>query len=565
MIYIYKLVDKNGDISPEQVDVWDGKFENSTEKMSRKEVIKRYNNGYYFTSEVISDKVDKFEIPDELLEAIDIDPKKLSPQQVKAMFAKLKEKGLLNDKPGDKKSGDKGSSGKESEGAQGNRAGLVKKKVTVHRGGKTFEQERWVKPGEDEAGDKPKKGEEEAGDKPGKEPEPKKPKGPAIKGLNKPDEKEDESGDIKGREFMDWQPGEDIPGGVKIGSKVDVGKFGVHTVKDIAGGVIIGEDDKHYSITSIEEVLDVGDETTKDKKSEDKKAKDKKVEDKKPEAKESKDTKDIKDKKPKDKKSKDTGKAKVEKFEMSKDNLKVSASGEEIGLPASTHSGGIHLCEFTGGEKSIYKVSGRLNDIVGEVGFYGLSQALGWDICPQTEAVNLGKGKGTSQAFVEGKEPLFCDVSESKDCIKVEEKHFSDLAEIFVMDTIIGNPDRHFQNVKINEDGKCWAIDNDMWGENTYIQNHPERASDVLENLQTKAGEGKNTHYDSFTDWLDYSLDEDGYKKFKGIVNEKMGEILAYKDKIASHYVYEGEQYRMDIIDTYIDVAEKYMSSEQKK
>jgi hypothetical protein len=50
-----------------------------------------------------SEEIRKFEIPDEFLEAIDIDPKKMSPGQIKAMFAKLKEKGLLNDKPGDKK------------------------------------------------------------------------------------------------------------------------------------------------------------------------------------------------------------------------------------------------------------------------------------------------------------------------------------------------------------------------------------------------------------------------------------------------------------------------------
>ena len=250
---------------------------------------------------------------------------------------------------------------------------------------------------------------------------------------------------------------------------------------------------------------------------------------------------------------------------MSKDNLKTTAGGEEIGLPASAHSGGIHLCEFSGGERSIYKVSGSINDIVGEIGFYGVSQSLGWNICPQTEAVNLGKGDGTSQAFAEGKEPLYCDVSEAGDCIKIEEKHFNDLAEIFVMDAIVGNPDRHFQNVKINEDGKCWAIDNDMWAENTYMQNHPKRIHDILENLQAKSGDDKVGHFDAFTDWLNYSLDEDGYKKFRGVVNEKMAEILKHKDEIPSHYVYKGEQYRMDIIDTYIEGAEKYMLSEQKK
>ena len=144
--------------------------------------------------------LNKFEIPDEILEQAGIDPKKLSPDQLKAMFAKLAEKGLLKDKPGDKKSTGKGSdkpTTKDPEGASGSgRPGLVKKKVTVHRGGKTFEQERWVKAGEDEPVEKPKKGEEPTGEVPGKSPGelPSKPKGLIIQGLNKPDESTDEMG-----------------------------------------------------------------------------------------------------------------------------------------------------------------------------------------------------------------------------------------------------------------------------------------------------------------------------------------------------------------------------------
>jgi len=41
------------------------------------------------------------------------------------------------------------------------RPGLVRKKVTVHRGGKTFQQYRWVKSGEDEAPEKQKRAETE--------------------------------------------------------------------------------------------------------------------------------------------------------------------------------------------------------------------------------------------------------------------------------------------------------------------------------------------------------------------------------------------------------------------
>jgi hypothetical protein len=138
----------------------------------------------------------KFEIPDELLEAVDIDPKKMSPEALKAMFAALKEKGLLKDKPADKKSADKKPGAKEPEAAEGSRPGLVKKKVTVRRNGKSSEEYRWVKAGEDEPAEKPKKGEEDTGEVPGestgKSVEPEKPKGPVIMGLNKPESDSDD-------------------------------------------------------------------------------------------------------------------------------------------------------------------------------------------------------------------------------------------------------------------------------------------------------------------------------------------------------------------------------------
>jgi len=194
MINIYKLVEKDGDINPLHVDTWDdGKFSKSSAKMDRDEVVNTFNRGYYFTSETKDKTINKFEIPDEILEQAGIDPKKLSPNQLKAMFAKLNEKGLLKPKSGDKKSADKPSGKSEPEGDQGSRPGLVKKKVTVHRGGKTFQQERLVKAGEDGPTEKPKKGD------PNEVPKAvSKPKGPVIRGLNKP-----ENGESSGKAGKD--------------------------------------------------------------------------------------------------------------------------------------------------------------------------------------------------------------------------------------------------------------------------------------------------------------------------------------------------------------------------
>ena len=164
MIDIYRLIKKDGSVIPSHVDTWDdGKFKNSSDKMDHKEVLDTYNRGYYFTSEIKLEKVTKFEIPDQILEEAGIDPEKLSPEQLKGMFAQMGNKG--------------GAESSEASGEE--KPGLVKKKITVHRDGKTFQEERWVKPGEDEPEEK------------GSNAEPEK-KPLVIMGLNKPDGEEDE-------------------------------------------------------------------------------------------------------------------------------------------------------------------------------------------------------------------------------------------------------------------------------------------------------------------------------------------------------------------------------------
>ena len=52
MIYIYRLIEKDGDMTNELLDTWDdGKFKKSDTEMDRKDVLNEFNRGYYFTSE----------------------------------------------------------------------------------------------------------------------------------------------------------------------------------------------------------------------------------------------------------------------------------------------------------------------------------------------------------------------------------------------------------------------------------------------------------------------------------------------------------------------------------
>ena len=413
----------------------------------------------------------KSETPDELLKGAGTDPKKLSSGRLKAVFTKLNKKGLLKGKSGDKKSTDTKSTSKEPEGAQGSsRQGLVKKKVTVHRDGKTFDQERWVKAGEDTPTDKPKKSE---GDNEATQKEvPSKPKGPAIVGLNKPE-----------------SAGEP---GAKQGAKQE-------TAPEVES---------------------------------------------KPEA------------KPETKPKAEEPTHKVEKFTMSKDSLVKRLDAMEAGLPDSVHDFALSLCEFKDGNKAIYKPAteeGDELDIMGETSYYNLTTRLGWNVCPQTEEVDLGDGNGSCQAFVKGKH---AKISMDDDGAFVTEENFNDLAQIFAMDLVVGNGDRHNENIIIDENSKVWAIDNDTWVANTFVYND-ESFGDSIDALNDEGG------HNVMLDWMGQSLEPNQLEEFKSVVNTKLGELLKNEDLIKNYYPIEADSTRKGALDLNIKKAKEYLEAQK--
>ena len=316
MIDIYKI---GSDFRYHKYDTWtDGKFSGplSELKLKEDEVKKRFNTSYYRTAGDEEDTV-KFEIPDEIFEQAGINPKKMSPDQLKAMFAQLKEQGLLKPVEG------KGATSGSTDSAH---PGLVKKKVMARgKDGKLYDTTKWVKPGEDVPE--------------GKLPKPKKPE-LVIRGLNTPEGEEEEkpkedkskeepkkdAEEIKGKEFMDWHDDKEIPGGVTVGSVVDVGKFGEVKVKDIINGVIIGEDDKPYAVTSIEEVISNPDEKEEPKEEEPKSKKEK--------------PKKEKPKKEKPKKKEEPTEKAISDMESHIDKLNDISDGEILLKTVSDYTGG---------------------------------------------------------------------------------------------------------------------------------------------------------------------------------------------------------------------------------
>ena len=321
--------------------------------------------------------------------------------------------------------------------------GLVKRKVKVRRGGKTFDQERWVKTGEDVPADTPAVTE--------------KPKEPAIKGLNKPD------GGKKG----------DVEPGTEPSST------------------------------------------------------------------------------------------------MTKDNVEEILSLADMGAKGGIHNNTTSVIKFKNGEHAIHKKI-KPEDVFGETEMYNTAKILDYDMVPEAIAGDFGKGHGSCQKWINNTEGPYDDFS-LQGC-KIGEEHFDDLAKIFVLDMIVGNGDRHSENIAISKDtGKCWAIDNEGWGEAP--------ADRAILSLEDEINVG-DIEYSQMMYWMCKILSpmpgifqkqpEDGGKAmraeafagFKEKVVDNLKVALENKDKIIDNYSsFEGKnsEERISNIKENIEYLEKYI------
>jgi len=243
------------------------------------------------------------------------------------------------------------------------------------------------------------------------------------------------------------------------------------------------------------------------------------------------------------------------KILMRTDNIESMENAMEAGLPESTHGTDINLVKFKDGGKGIHKTTGDKDDITGETGYHDVAEVIGWNIVPQTEVVDFGLGMGTCQRFVKGQHLK----SSGDDGIFAEEKHFDSLAKIFALDLLVGNSDRHDENIIIDKNGKVWAIDNDTW-----VQNAPEYYSndivDELDGLDYHAdGEmpNKGEGFSKLCESLSRSLSPNDFKRFRSVVKDKISELLNHTDTIKDYYrdsgVHKGG------IDANIEQAKEYI------
>jgi len=243
---------------------------------------------------------------------------------------------------------------------------------------------------------------------------------------------------------------------------------------------------------------------------------------------------------------------------MTKDNVKSIKYGSDAGLPPSTHEGGVGLVDFKTGESGIYKVAFDKDGITGETGYASLARVMGWNIVPQTEEVDFGRGTGTCQEYIYGEHPTWS--METLGAV-ITDEHFESLAEMFAMDVVVGNVDRHNENIMIVDDN-VWAIDNDTWVQNVDDYNSRD-AKYTFEALDSRA-EGREytkgeTGFNKLCTALDCSeIDKEGFKEFKSLVVVKLEELLQQEQKIGKFYPVDRHD-RRDALEHNIDVCNKYV------
>ena len=148
------------------------------------------------------------------------------------------------------------------------------------------------------------------------------------------------------------------------------------------------------------------------------------------------------------------------------------------------------LVKFKDGSRGIFKsVDREAGSVEAETMTYELSQALGWDIVPETTAFELPDGeRGSLQEFVKGGRSW---VNKPGDTLidvvygmkRGEFEAHEGAAEMVVLDALVGNTDRHGGNI-LRKGKRLFAPDNDAafgeWSAEVKYSTDPARDARVL-------------------------------------------------------------------------------------
>ena len=202
---------------------------------------------------------------------------------------------------------------------------------------------------------------------------------------------------------------------------------------------------------------------------------------------------------------------------MTPENVESIKSLSDMDIPGGINRKSTNVVTFKDSSSGIYKTTDR-RSTQGEMNVQEVQSILGWDIAPETVKDDFGDGEGSCQKFVSGdREVDYGQQMYGASGVKIEEKHYDDLAKIFLMDLIVGNDDRHVNNVKIDDNDRVWAIDNDTWAEMTNYS--PDLDKDFLQ-----------CRMHNWMGSQDYAL-------FQTIINKHVDTIVEHREEIMKHFV----------------------------
>lgn len=152
-------------------------------------------------------------------------------------------------------------------------------------------------------------------------------------------------------------------------------------------------------------------------------------------------------------------------FVEEKQNLR-----EYMDRPQGVNSEHTYIVRFDNDEKAIYKpnsANAYEESVRTDVAWYELAQRFSDDptYAPETAAADLKNGLGSAQQWIE-RGDTYGEVSHqltSDDREHIALENVEDVAEISLMDYVLGNDDRHQNNVLIDR-GQLYAIDNGGYG-----------------------------------------------------------------------------------------------------
>lgn len=204
-----------------------------------------------------------------------------------------------------------------------------------------------------------------------------------------------------------------------------------------------------------------------------------------------------------------------------KDDIDEIIPLHEVGIEGGCHDMDSYIIKYKNGSKAMYKTIEAI-EIFGEKATHDIAKMIDWDVIPEVIAGDFGKGIGSVQEWIPGEQP-FSDVFGFGE--PVTDKHIDDLSKMFLMDMLMGDIDRHAENV-IVKDGKVYMIDNEDIGANFSV-------SKAIKSLDERIA-GTNDRYDanSMVSWVNESDDPKILEKLKISMINNMPDVFKKSDDI---------------------------------